>query len=223
MSREPDPVSASAHVVAQNARMRLDHLSYAAGPDGLPAPPSASGLSAVSSPRVASTPPDPQHGPAAGRPRALGCRGARPPPPTRPFGAVRARSVLGGGWFAGPSRSTTSHRSSSDRASVRGGTAIALTAPAALEADRRQRSDRGPAAAVLRPVAQSRGAPPADGGGTTGRWHAWRSPATRNASASGSARPSSRLWRTSGRWVAPHGTPGIIAAQFQTPSGLVRV
>ena len=24
-------------------------------------------------------------------------------------------------------------------------------------------------------------------------------------------------------WVAPHGTPGIIAAQFQTPSGLVRV
>ena len=24
-------------------------------------------------------------------------------------------------------------------------------------------------------------------------------------------------------WVAPHGTPGIIAAQFQTPSGLVRI
>jgi hypothetical protein len=24
-------------------------------------------------------------------------------------------------------------------------------------------------------------------------------------------------------WVAPHGTPGIIAAQFQTPHGLVRV
>jgi len=24
-------------------------------------------------------------------------------------------------------------------------------------------------------------------------------------------------------WVAPHGTPGIIAAQFQTPTGLVRV
>jgi hypothetical protein len=24
-------------------------------------------------------------------------------------------------------------------------------------------------------------------------------------------------------WVAPHGTPGIIAAQIQTPSGLVRV
>jgi Glyoxalase-like domain len=24
-------------------------------------------------------------------------------------------------------------------------------------------------------------------------------------------------------WVAPHGTPGIIAAQFQTPGGLVRV
>ena len=24
-------------------------------------------------------------------------------------------------------------------------------------------------------------------------------------------------------WVAPHGTPGIIAAQFQTPNGLVRV
>ena len=24
-------------------------------------------------------------------------------------------------------------------------------------------------------------------------------------------------------WVAPHGTPGIIAAQFQTPNGLVRL
>lgn len=24
-------------------------------------------------------------------------------------------------------------------------------------------------------------------------------------------------------WVAPHGTPGIIAAQFQTPAGLVRI
>jgi hypothetical protein len=24
-------------------------------------------------------------------------------------------------------------------------------------------------------------------------------------------------------WVAPHGTPGIIAAQFQTPNGLVRI
>ena len=24
-------------------------------------------------------------------------------------------------------------------------------------------------------------------------------------------------------WVAPNGTPGIIAAQFQTPNGLVRV
>ena len=24
-------------------------------------------------------------------------------------------------------------------------------------------------------------------------------------------------------WVAPHGTPGIIAAQVQTPNGLVRI
>ena len=24
-------------------------------------------------------------------------------------------------------------------------------------------------------------------------------------------------------WVAPNGTPGILAAQFQTPSGLVRI
>ena len=24
-------------------------------------------------------------------------------------------------------------------------------------------------------------------------------------------------------WVAPHGTPGIVAAQFQTPNGLVRI
>ena len=24
-------------------------------------------------------------------------------------------------------------------------------------------------------------------------------------------------------WVAPHGTPGVVAAQFQTPRGLVRI
>ena len=24
-------------------------------------------------------------------------------------------------------------------------------------------------------------------------------------------------------WVAPHGTPGIVAAQFSTPNGLVRI
>ncbi|MGZ8735456.1 MAG: VOC family protein, partial [Acidimicrobiia bacterium] len=24
-------------------------------------------------------------------------------------------------------------------------------------------------------------------------------------------------------WVAPHGTPGVVAAQFQTPNGLVRI
>src|SRR4051795_1109833 len=34
-SREPDPLSGSPEQVAHNARMRLDHLSFAAGPDGL--------------------------------------------------------------------------------------------------------------------------------------------------------------------------------------------
>src|SRR3954451_21050185 len=34
-SREPDPLSGSPEQVAQNAAMRLDHLSFAAGPDGL--------------------------------------------------------------------------------------------------------------------------------------------------------------------------------------------
>src|SRR3954471_7934334 len=34
-SREPDPLSGSPKQVAQNAAMRLDHLSFAAGPDGL--------------------------------------------------------------------------------------------------------------------------------------------------------------------------------------------
>ena len=24
-------------------------------------------------------------------------------------------------------------------------------------------------------------------------------------------------------WVAPHGTPGVVAAQFSTPNGLVRI
>ena len=27
----------------------------------------------------------------------------------------------------------------------------------------------------------------------------------------------------SGEWVAPHGTPGVVAAKFSTPSGLVRI
>ena len=47
---------------------------------------------------------------------------------------------------------------------------------------------------------------------------------TRNASASGSARAvEAPLEDVKVEWVAPHGTPGILAVQVHTPHGLVRI
>ena len=96
---------------------------------------------------------------------------------------------------------------------------------AALEAARRQGPAGRPAAAVLRRVGGRRRAttrapaPPA-----RSRSSAWRSPATRPASRSGSAsRSTPPLEDVKVEWVAPNGTPGIVAAKFQTPNGLVRI
>ena len=129
-----------------------------------------------------------------------------------PFGqAVRARSALGGGWLGWVvAVDDIAHGRGAARPRVR----QRQPAPprrhrAALAADRRQGPAGRPAAAVLHPVGRPRRdctrapAPPA-----TSRWRAWRSPATRTGSASGSARPSRQpLEDVKVEWVAPQRHP----------------
>ena len=145
-----------------------------------------------------------------------------------PFGqAVRARSALGGGWLgwvvAVDDIATVEERLG--REAVARQPAPSRRHRAALEADRRQRPDLRPAAAVLR---RSGTAPT----------RCTRRPAAAPTwslacleIAGDPQRVSEWLGETveapledvKVEWVAPNGTPGIIAAQFQTPNGLVRV
>ena len=77
-----------------------------------------------------------------------------------------------------------------------------------MAADRRQRPDRRPAAAVLHPVGVAAELHPSRGRRRRlSRWPAWRSPATRSGSASGSARPSRRRSRTSRSSGSPRTAP----------------
>ena len=201
--------------------MRLDHLSFAAGPDGLAGTAQRIGGllgNDVRRRRRAPAVRHPQHDPAARRPHLpRGRRGARPPGLRQ--GAVRpgrARPLRPRRRLARLGRRGRRHRGR--RAPARPRVRGRQPAPprrhrAALEADRRQRPDRRPAAAVLHRVGRSRPtctrapAPTA-----TSPWPAWRSPATRSASASGSARPSRRRSRTSrSSGSPPTARPGIIA------------
>ncbi|MDN5744475.1 MAG: VOC family protein [Nocardioidaceae bacterium] len=212
--------------------MRLDHLSYAAGPDGLEG--TAERLSeALGRPFV-----DGGLHPRFGtRNRTLALMGGtylevvevldHPASDKAPFGqAVRARSALGGGWL---------------------GWAVAVDDMSDIE----ERLGRGAADG-------SRHLPD----GTELRWKQigingliadpqlpffvrWDSAMELHPSAGGDdsfslagieiagdpQRVSEWLGRTveapledvKVEWVAPHGTPGILAAQVQTPTGLVRI
>ena len=156
----------------------------------------------------------PQHDPAARRrhlPRDR--RGARPPaPPTRPRSARPSApappSAAAGS--AGSSRSTTSR--SSRRGSAARPRRATGTAPTATELRWKQIGVNGLIAdpqlpffiewespAELHPEHRRRPA--------TSPWPAWRSPATRSASASGSARPSRHRWRTSRSSGSPPTAP----------------
>ena len=145
-----------------------------------------------------------------------------------PFGqAVRARSALGGGWLgwvvAVDDITVVEHRLG--REAVHRQPAPPRRHRAALEADRRQRPDRRPAAAVLHRSGRS----PAELHPSFGADGAYSLACLEIAG--DPQRVSEWLGETveapledvKVEWVAPNGTPGIIAAQVQTPRGLVRI
>ena len=143
-----------------------------------------------------------------------------------PFGqAVRARSVLGGGWMGWvvsvddiapietgwAARPSTATGTAPTESSCGGSSS-------ASRACRPTRSCRSSSSGRSTPATTRAPAPPA-----RSRWSAWRSPATPPGSRSGSASPSTQpLEDVKVEWVAPNGTPGIVAAKFQTPNGVVR-
>ena len=196
--------------------MRLDHLSYAAGPDGLAS--TAQRIGGLLGREFIDGGVHPRFGTrnmimplADGTYLEIVEVLDHPASDKAPFGqAVRARSALGGGWL-GLGRRGRRHHPGREPARPRGGRgqpAPARRHRAALEADRRQRPDRRPAAAVLHPVGQpARTCTPATAPTRRTPWPAWRSPATRSGSASGSARPSRRRSRTSRSSGSPRTAP----------------
>ena len=145
-----------------------------------------------------------------------------------PFGqAVRARSELGGGWLGWVVAvdDIAPHEARLGREAVNGN----RHRPDGIELLWKQLGVKGLQADPQLPFfiewdvdpgnCTRAPAPPA-----RSRWSASRSPATRPGSRSGSASPSTQpLEDVKVEWVAPNGTPGIVAAKFQTPNGLVRI
>ena len=212
--------------------MRLDHLSYAAGPDGLAA--TAQRIGALLGREFVDGGVHPRFGT---RNMILPLAGGNyleivevldhPASDKAPFGqAVRARSALGGGWL---------------------GWVVAVPSIAPVE----QR--------LGREAAQGNRHRP---DGTELRWKQigvngliadpqlpffveWESPAELHPSAGASPEWSLACLEIAGDpqrvsewlgetveapledvevdWVAPHGTPGIVAAHFKTPNGIVRI
>lgn len=212
--------------------MRLDHLSYAAGPDGLEG--TAERIGAVLGRKFTDGGVHPRFGtrnmtlPLAGNTYLEVVEALDHPASDKaPFGqAVKARSALGGGWL---------------------GWVVAVTDISRVEAR------LGRSAAI-----GSRHRPD----GTELRWRQigvnglisdpqlpffiqWESPAELHPSAGADGKFSLACLEIAGdpqrvsewlgetveapledvkvEWVAPHGTPGVIAVQVQTPTGLVRL
>ena len=212
--------------------MRLDHLSYAAAPDGLAA--TARRIGGLLGKDFTDRGIHPRFGT---RNMILPLADStyleivevldHPASDKAPFGqAVRARSALGGGWLGWV-------------VSVDDITAVEKRLGREAAAGNRHRPD-----------------------GTELKWQQigvnglisdpqlpffvqWESPASQHPSAGGTADYSLACLEIAGDpqrvsewlgqtveapledvkvdWVAPHGTPGIIAAKFQTPNGLVRL
>ena len=219
--------------MAQNAAMRLDHLSFAAGPDGLAG--TAQRIGGLLGREFVDGGVHPRFGtrnmvlPLADHTYLEVVEVLDHPASDKaPFGqAVRARSALGGGWLGWVVAvdDIATGRAAARPRGRRGQPAPPRRHRAALEADRRQRPDLRPAAAVLRAVAEPRRAAPVD------RRQPPTGPLACLEIAGDPQRVSEWLGETveapledvKVEWVAPNGTPGIIAAQFQTPNGLVRV
>ena len=206
--------------------MRLDHLSFAAGPDGLAG--TAQRIGELLGTSFVDGGVHPRFGT---RNMILPLSGDtyleivevldHPASDKAPFGqAVRARSALGGGWLgwvvAVDDISLLEQRLG--REAVLRQPAPPRRHRAALAADRRQRPDLRPAAAVLHRVGVAGRAAPERGRRRRSPWPAWRSPVTRSGSASGSASRSRRRWRTSRSSGSPrNGTPGMLRRRRSRP------
>lgn len=212
--------------------MRLDHLSYAAGPDGLDA--TAARLGAALGTEFVDGGIHPRFGT---RNRVLGLLDGtyleivealdHPASDKAPFGqAVKARSALGGGWLGWvvsvPDMGVVEERLG--RAAVAGN----RHRPDGTELRWKQIGVNGLIADPQLPFfIQWESAPelhPSFGAdesfslagieiaGDPQRVSEWLGETV-----------ESPLEDVKVEWVAPHGTPGILAAQVQTPSGLVRI
>ena len=150
--------------MAHNARMRLDHLSFAAGPDGLAG--TAQRIGGLLGREFIDGGVHPRFGtrnmvlPLADHTYLEVVEVLDHPASDKaPFGqAVRARSALGGGWLGWVVAvdDITDGREAARARGRRRQPAPPRRHRAALEADRRQRPDLRPPAAVLRAVAQPR-------------------------------------------------------------------
>ena len=196
--------------------MRLDHVSFAAGPDGLASTAQRIGgllgtdfVDRWCAPSLR----HPQHDPAPRRRHLHGDRrGARPPRERQgPLRPGRARPLRPRRRLDGLGRRGRRHglrRAAPGPRGRQGQPAPPRRHRAALDPGRRQRPDLRPAAPLLHQLGQpGRPAPRPSAAATTSRSPAWRSPATRSASASGSARPSRRRSRTSRSSGSPPTAP----------------
>lgn len=211
--------------------MRLDHLSYAAGPDGLLG--TARRLGALLGEPFRDGGVHPRFGTnnmvlplSAGTYLEVVSVLDHPASDKAPFGqAVRARSGLGGGWMGwvvavddiGPIEQRLG------RQSVRGN----RHRPDGVELRWRQIGVRGLQADPQLPFfVQWESGVEHPGHGASGRVHldlleiAGDPVRVRDWLGSEDVDP---LEDVKVEWVAPHGTPGIVAAQFDTPSGVVRI
>ena len=212
--------------------MRLDHVSYAAGPDGLAA--TAERLGGLLGQQFTDGGVHPRFGT---RNMILPLRDNtylevvevldHPASDKAPFGqAVRARSALGGGWL---------------------GWVVNVEDIATVEARLGREAADGyrhrPDGKELR--WKQIGVNGLISDPQLPYYIQWLSPAEDHPSAGGTGEFSLACLEIAGdprrvsewlgqsveapledvkvEWVAPHGTPGIIAAQFQTPNGLVRI
>jgi Glyoxalase-like domain len=212
--------------------MRLDHLSYAAGPDGLVG--TAKALGALLGEDFRDGGIHPRFGTrnmvlplTSGTYLEVVAVLDHPSSDKAPFGqAVRARSAVGGGWL-GWVVCVDDIRKAEERLgreSVQGN----RHRPDGVELRWRQIGVRGLQADPQLPFFVQWQVPdelhPSSGGsgrvrlesleiaGDPGRVSDWL-----GSSVGGS------LEAVDVRWVAPHGTPGVLAASFTTPHGLVRI
>ena len=212
--------------------MRLDHVSYAAGPDGLAG--TAERLGRLLGEQFLDGGIHPRFGTrnmvmplGAGTYLEIVDVLDHPASDKAPFGqAVRARTELGGGWLgwvvAVEDMATVEERLG--RESVPGN----RHRPDGVELKWRQIGVRGLQSDPQLPY-----------------FIRWESPVEQHPSAGGGGKVTLEVLEIAGdpgrvsewlghciegpledvavEWVAPHGTPGVVAAQFQTPNGLVRI